>query len=281
MLYVFALITFLISHTSSAQNPSHTLKVIPLNSPVKADFAKFKIVPPQSIRVSRASYRIEAQTGEAGTSGIRYKTEGQPEIVLETLGDAFLAKLRVSEIDPGSYLFSLNVKPENLGANQDKGTNSGELHGQTQFKIDASLEVPDPGEKGQATLEGIDRDGDGIRDDIQRWINEAFADSARERAAMKQSAKYQQQRLVNSSVKEESIKASRLLLKASDCTDYIFGDKSFKFDRLLEAKMYNTEARLKASLKASRNFHGQIVHLLTEKNEIKRACEFDPDQLPN
>jgi len=29
---------------------------------------------------------------------------------------------------------------------------------------------PDPGEAGKQTLEGIDSDGDGVRDDVQRWI---------------------------------------------------------------------------------------------------------------
>lgn len=36
--------------------------------------------------------------------------------------------------------------------------------------LDSSGLPPDPGEDGKITLEGIDLDGDGVRDDIQRWI---------------------------------------------------------------------------------------------------------------
>ena len=43
---------------------------------------------------------------------------------------------------------------------------------------------PDPGAAGKATLEGIDADGDGLRDDLQRFIAISYPDSGRTRAGL-------------------------------------------------------------------------------------------------
>jgi len=47
-----------------------------------------------------------------------------------------------------------------------------------QATIEATL-PPDPGSAGRATLEGIDSDGDGVRDDIQRFIELNYPDRNR------------------------------------------------------------------------------------------------------
>jgi hypothetical protein len=47
---------------------------------------------------------------------------------------------------------------------------------------------PDPGAAGNATLAGIDSDGDGVRDDVQRYIGLTYPQSAKERAALTQAA---------------------------------------------------------------------------------------------
>jgi hypothetical protein len=51
---------------------------------------------------------------------------------------------------------------------------------------------PDPGEAGKATIEGIDSDQDGLRDDIQRYIALTYPDSEKTREALRQAygAKY-------------------------------------------------------------------------------------------
>lgn len=38
---------------------------------------------------------------------------------------------------------------------------------------------PDPGEAGKTTLEGIDSDNDGVRDDVQRWVLLTYSDTPR------------------------------------------------------------------------------------------------------
>jgi hypothetical protein len=49
--------------------------------------------------------------------------------------------------------------------------------------------VRDPGAAGKKTIEGIDRDKDGVRDDLQVWIDEAFSNEERVRDAVREMAK--------------------------------------------------------------------------------------------
>lgn len=49
---------------------------------------------------------------------------------------------------------------------------------------------PDPGSVGEATIQGIDADGDGVRDDIEREIFFAYPDNAKARTVLYQMAKY-------------------------------------------------------------------------------------------
>ncbi|MGH8488103.1 MAG: hypothetical protein ACREXS_04330 [Gammaproteobacteria bacterium] len=65
---------------------------------------------------------------------------------------------------------------------------------------------PDPGEAGKAALEGIDSDGDGVRDDIQRYIALNFPDSAKTRAALTQQAKTFQSMLIGANDKSASMR---------------------------------------------------------------------------
>ena len=48
---------------------------------------------------------------------------------------------------------------------------------------------PDPGEAGKKTIDGIDADKDGVRDDVQRFIYEQWPDSERSRRVLYEVAK--------------------------------------------------------------------------------------------
>ena len=48
---------------------------------------------------------------------------------------------------------------------------------------------PDPGAAGKATLAGIDAGGDGVRDDVQRWIALTYPNSQKTRAVLTQRVK--------------------------------------------------------------------------------------------
>ena len=48
---------------------------------------------------------------------------------------------------------------------------------------------PDPGAAGKTTLQGVDSDGDGVRDDVQRYIALTYPNSEKTRATLTQYTK--------------------------------------------------------------------------------------------
>jgi hypothetical protein len=54
--------------------------------------------------------------------------------------------------------------------------------------LNPSRVPPDPGPAGDATIAGVDSNGNGIRDDVERWIAATYPASATMRAAMAQTA---------------------------------------------------------------------------------------------
>jgi head-tail adaptor len=73
-------------------------------------------------------------------------------------------------------------------------------------------EVPDPGEEGKKTLLGIDSDKDGVRDDVQIWINQQYSKSSNINNALRQQAKYDQLKIKHHNDKEESCILSHKVL---------------------------------------------------------------------
>lgn len=73
---------------------------------------------------------------------------------------------------------------------------------------------PDPGNAGTRTLEGIDSDHDGLRDDLQRWIYARFPNEPKKRAALKQMAISFQKKLILTHDQQEMEIALRRAQKA-------------------------------------------------------------------
>lgn len=139
---------------------------------------------------------------------------------------------------------------------------------------------PDPGEAGEATLEGIDSDGDGVRDDIQRFITLTHSDAARTRAALTQSAKETQQALLDAVTKEASIEHARALGHAIDCLFFIRPDDAPDVSAALEAAIVNTEQRLETFLLFNEQLAGEVFPG-TPRSLRNVSCAFDLEALPD
>ncbi|MCJ2544611.1 hypothetical protein [Thermostichus vulcanus] len=119
---------------------------------------------------------------------------------------------------------------------------------------------PDPGEEGKRTLEGIDADGDGVRDDVQRAIYRLEPRDERKRRAMLQYAKALQQMMLAGTNQEAYFDASDEAFYALICIDEVSGKhSSVRPEPAIEAEItietveylfYNTEARVLADLEA-------------------------------
>lgn len=140
------------------------------------------------------------------------------------------------------------------------------------------LKVRMPDQKvNNATLVGIDSDNDGIRDDIQIWIDENFNNKPSElKLAFKQYAIQVQSLLSASNDKAASIQATFATLKAQDCI-YSVSDilalstrEQEETRKKIDLMYLNTKERIEKKLKADENFHGQEVTSLSKKE----ACNF-------
>jgi len=140
----------------------------------------------------------------------------------------------------------------------------------------------DPGDAGKVTLEGIDSDGDGVRDDVQRYIVLNYLDSAKTRAALMQYAKELQTKIQiadsDEEVAIEMVQASNALY----CLLYVFRDDSNLADEIstkLDLQVRNTNARWEASAKFSSQLVGQSFGGSYSEDEKKAKCSFNTDTM--
>lgn len=137
---------------------------------------------------------------------------------------------------------------------------------------------PDPGSAGKATIDGIDQDSNGVRDDVQRWI------LARHPGKPKvQKALFLLARNIGQSLKSPQGEALRKLdhdgFIASDCLDRALGTNpwetpSLDEEELLVAKYLNTSARSHAYLENYRDIrHADRIPL--QASDLKEEnCAF-------
>ncbi len=153
-------------------------------------------------------------------------------------------------------------------------------------KIDMPGLPPDPSEAGKATVEGVDSDHDGVRDDIQRYIALNFLDSEKQRAALFQEAKALQAVLKAgvTKVPKDIKSAHEASQKSSDCLRYVIpGYEREGVYRSLESQMVNTRIRSDAYL-AYDAAYSDVFGYTTEipKDLGKQNCDgFDPDTVKN
>ncbi|MFC1844141.1 hypothetical protein ACFLZ5_05065 [Thermodesulfobacteriota bacterium] len=135
---------------------------------------------------------------------------------------------------------------------------------------------PDPGEAGMATLEGIDSDQDGIRDDIQRYIALTYPDSQKTRAALRQFTLAFHTAILESPDKENALNNTEDIHRAQECLWYIHSRNSIKISDFLMAEFLNTIERSKAYIEYNRKLSGSVFGS-KDLDEYKSSCIFDPD----
>ena len=135
---------------------------------------------------------------------------------------------------------------------------------------------PDPGEAGKATLEGIDSDQDGIRDDIQRYIALTYPDSRKTREALRQFTLAFQKSTLESPDEESPLYNVESMHRASECLWHIHSENSIKIKNALKSEFLNTMERSRAYLAYNSKLGG---HTFGGKDfdEYKSSCTFNPD----
>lgn len=131
---------------------------------------------------------------------------------------------------------------------------------------------PDPGEAGKKTLEGIDSDHDGLRDDLQRWIYARFPNDPKKRAALKQLAVSYQKTLFLKHDEKEMKEDSKRDAKSSRCLyDTFPPDDAHREAEYMQAKALNTKLRTQRYLEVNRWFDGMTLG--SSYTDDGSACE--------
>jgi hypothetical protein len=143
---------------------------------------------------------------------------------------------------------------------------------------------PDPGEAGNRTIEGIDSDKDGVRDDVQRKIEEKYGESRRAVAALRLIAMQAQEAVMtgDSLGREEAYQVA-IKRGADIAACYVFTVKDeIRHARAAEhatAWVLNTRER-NERYRAFDNLMNNRVFLASDV-AIPEACGYDPAALPN
>ena len=148
---------------------------------------------------------------------------------------------------------------------------------------------PDPGALADATVEGIDANNNGIRDDVERAIFKEYPNSAKTRAVLLQYALVLQMEVVQPMVNTKT--ATEVITEESrthTCVgDVLVPRKSLESDRnneevdkiytyinFIENKQLNTDMR--------KNAHNNFLKYMRSFGEsTNKICDIDVSKLPN
>lgn len=241
-------------------------KVIPLNSPVKQAQARFKLELPQNFTADHAKIKI-INTNELSKS--------QSEFSSFSIQNSEL-RIPVDKLPPGFYRLYIKLKDKN----KNDVTYSSALHDFVRFVIDDSLEVPNPDPRvNNSTLEGIDSDKDGIRDDVQRFINQTYP-TQNVKLALKQLARASQEALIKVKDKPTAIQFVAMETKSQICLASQ-SQASSEISKQVHSLMFNTEARVKKHFQINSFMHGEtwpkelIDYQTSGIDQDNMFCEFE------
>jgi len=141
---------------------------------------------------------------------------------------------------------------------------------------------PDPGPAGMLTIEGIDADKDGVRDDVQRFIAETYGDSQRAVLALTGLAKLalKEVELGDSVSKEQAQTLAPEIMKAAVCFSRSVSEELInrRASELVQIKVTNTPERYER-LQKFENLLAGVYPLNTAPTP--EVCGYDPALLPN
>jgi hypothetical protein len=250
----------------SKSSPSIVFSIKTLNSPVSEKQARFEIKIPKEISIDKVSYFI------LGPDFIKYKPEKPKETTLIPLNQNYELRIPVTALKDGFYQLHLKLIDKKKKEHEYKAN----IKNHIPFVVDRTGNPPTPTPNQNLTLLGIDSDDDGIRDDVQLWIENNHKSDPEVYLALKQLAYASQQEIKHKDIKDLSIAASIEALKAANCLSAVGEIKGVpiqarrELENTVHAMHENTKERIQASFKASENFSGSSYRLLPKEE----ACNF-------
>ncbi len=247
-----------------------TFEVIPVNSPIKDGLARFLIKSPPDFKIQQLKFKVH----NANELILKEK-----DYVVSKLIDGPQGKeLHVNMKDQPPGFYRLHVKVKTKKDKDEEFQYKSAYHDHVRFVLEAAkpgVPIPDPIQN-KATVAGIDSDNDGIRDDVQIWIDNTYVDQPSVRLATRQMAANFQLRILSIHDRVLSNLATRNYLYSMFCLKTIVGfNEERQIRHKLEDLYLNTKDRLHADIKASGNFNGQSFTSPNEIEEKKALCSFN------
>ena len=139
----------------------------------------------------------------------------------------------------------------------------------TESSININL-PPHPGDEGKSSLQGIDSDNDGVRDDVQIAISERYPNNKNKQNTLKQTAQALQKAIVYGNSSDSSMinQTTNLLMSAIECL-YEKVDNPLLEIGFLEKEIINTSERNAAYIKFNEAGNG---HFLSSEN-MNNSCQ--------
>lgn len=232
--------------------------------------ATFKIQAPQKIIIEKAEFALFNQKGNPVSTPLKWNNTD-----IKSLDQIHTVSFPI-KLDEGQY--KVHFKMSGF-YEKDKKNNQGKWNENPQVFFNVKKGVVDPGEEGKKTLEGIDVDQDGIRDDIQVWIDSEYPMETKPNTnkALKQYSKYMQLAIINyqNEVISKSYKVKNL--EAFSCLRWIVKNVTPIYKKH-DSKFLNTSERIRAELKAESYFNGlgrpeSIKNIPINQRNV--LCEFN------
>ena len=139
-----------------------------------------------------------------------------------------------------------------------------------------------------ATLLGIDSNGNGVRDDVERWIYKdmpTYYHPKIERVIAMTQARALQMTLIDPTNKDD--KVDKNLQRSIDCFWYYIRKKNLpigayidKFNNLLDDKVFNTKERLKVYMQYNQETPAKVYTATPSELVDSSYCDEDIDKLP-
>lgn len=143
---------------------------------------------------------------------------------------------------------------------------------------------PHPGPAGNATVEGVDSNKDGIRDDIEIFIAENYGYSERAVRALRLIARDVQRDLVDPPKTPEEAVARVNARRSIDCYARTVDWETRVSKRALTdviAETVNTPERFERFRRKEKLLAGQVSEAPDPRLSIEELCGYDPAQLKN
>jgi hypothetical protein len=120
---------------------------------------------------------------------------------------------------------------------------------------------------GSSSIAGIDQDGNGLRDDVEQYINETYQDEKIKIIATELHRTFQD------AVLHPDAWDWKRMIYANDCLLHFARPTASKISHLIEAKTVNTRERSRAYWKANARLSGGVYPGSAPSR--KEACAFD------